>query len=99
MLNMLDHRPLVPKEIDGLLVPPGKAYMLLTGHLITGLPPAQESGFKSILMYKPLWLTWMVIFQALVMKRLDITIVVGWDAKPQLKQTLRYRIIWGNMEH
>ena len=25
-----------PKEIDGLLVPPDKAYMVLTDHLITG---------------------------------------------------------------
>ena len=25
-----------PKEIDGLLVPPGKAYTLLTDHLNTG---------------------------------------------------------------
>ena len=29
-------RPLGPKEIDGLLVHPGKAYTLLTDHLITG---------------------------------------------------------------
>ena len=29
-------RPLGPKEIDGLLVPPGKACSLLTDHLITG---------------------------------------------------------------
>ena len=29
-------RPLGAKEIDGLLVPPGKAYMLLTDRLITG---------------------------------------------------------------
>ena len=29
-------RPLVPKEIDGLLLPPGKASLLLTDHLITG---------------------------------------------------------------
>ena len=29
-------RPLVLKEIDGLLVPPGKAYTMLTGYLITG---------------------------------------------------------------
>ena len=29
-------RPLGHKEIDGLLVPPGKAYTPLTGHLITG---------------------------------------------------------------
>ena len=30
--------PLGAKEIDGLLVHPGKAYTLLTDHLITGLP-------------------------------------------------------------
>ena len=29
-------RPLGPKEIDGLLVPTGKASSLLTDHLITG---------------------------------------------------------------
>ena len=29
-------RPFGPKEIDGLLVPPGKAFTLLTNHLITG---------------------------------------------------------------
>ena len=29
-------RPLGPKEIDGLLVPPGTACSLLTDHLITG---------------------------------------------------------------
>ena len=28
-------RPLGPKEIDGLLVPPGKACTMLTGYLIT----------------------------------------------------------------
>ena len=39
-----------PKEIDGLLVPPGKAYTPLTGHLITGQPLgselAQETWFQ-----------------------------------------------------
>ena len=44
-------RPLGPKEIDGLLVPPDKAYTLLTDHLITGDPfcfePAKEKWFKS----------------------------------------------------
>ena len=39
-------RPLGHKEIDGLLVLPGKAYTLLTDHLITGKPlwsePAQN---------------------------------------------------------
>ena len=31
----MDPRPLGPKDIDGLLLPPGKAYTLLTDHLIT----------------------------------------------------------------
>ena len=30
--------PLGPKETYGMCVPPAKAYTLLTGHLITGLP-------------------------------------------------------------
>ena len=34
----MDHCPLGPKEIDGLLVPPGKAYTLLTYHLIISSP-------------------------------------------------------------
>ena len=29
-------RPLGPKEIEGLLVPQGRAYTLLADHLITG---------------------------------------------------------------
>ena len=37
-------RPLGPKEIDGLRVLPGKAYSLLTGHLITGEPLESESA-------------------------------------------------------
>ena len=32
----MGYRPLGPKEIDGLFVPPGKAYTPLTGHLTTG---------------------------------------------------------------
>ena len=38
-----------------LIVPPGKAYKLLTGHLITGYPlrsePAKEKWFKSNHLY------------------------------------------------
>ena len=30
------------KKIDGLFVPPGKAYTLLTDHLITGTPLRSE---------------------------------------------------------
>ena len=44
-------RPSGPKEIDELLVPPGKASAQLTDHLITGKPlgsePAQEKWFMS----------------------------------------------------
>ena len=29
-------RPLGPEEVDGLLVPPGKASKLLTDYLVTG---------------------------------------------------------------
>ena len=32
----LNPRPLGPKEIDGLIVPQGKAYKLLSDHLIPG---------------------------------------------------------------
>ena len=49
--------PLGPKEIDGLLVPPGKAYSLLTDHLITGKPlrfePAQENWFVKVAYLRP----------------------------------------------
>ena len=37
-------RPLGPKEIDGLLVPPDKAYTLLTNHLITAYSLRSESA-------------------------------------------------------
>ena len=37
-------RPLGPKEIDGLLVSPGKAFSLLTDYLITGYPLRSELG-------------------------------------------------------
>ena len=45
-------RPFEPKEIDGLLVPPGKSsVLLLVDHLKTGKPlrsePAQEKWLKS----------------------------------------------------
>ena len=55
------------EEIDGLLVPPGKASNLLIDHLITGYPlmsePAQEMWFsQTIHTYKPYWLSLVVIF-------------------------------------
>ena len=44
-----------PKETDGLLVPPGKDYTILTDHLNTGKPlwsePAQGKWFKSNHLY------------------------------------------------
>ena len=60
-------RPLGPKVIDGLLVPPGKAYnTLLTDHLRS--EPVQVKWFKSdhpyyYYTYGPFWLTWVVIFE------------------------------------
>ena len=55
-------------EIDGLLVPPGKASKLLTDHLITGKPlktePVQEKWLSQpIHTYKPYWFAWVVIFR------------------------------------
>ena len=54
-------------EIDGLLVPPGKASKLLTSHLIIGkllkFEPAQEKWFSQTIhtcTYKPYWFTWVV---------------------------------------
>ena len=44
--------PLGPKEIDGLLVPPGKAHTLLTDCLVTGQSLHRKSGFKSNHPYK-----------------------------------------------
>ena len=43
---MMGPRPLGPKEIDGLLVPPGKAYTLLTDHLVnrSSLSLSRENG-------------------------------------------------------
>ena len=38
--------PLEPKGTDRLFVPLGKAYMLLTGHLIPGLPLNQKMWFQ-----------------------------------------------------
>ena len=48
-----------PKEVSGLLVPPGKASTLLVVHLITGLPlrsePVQEKSRQTIHAYTPYW--------------------------------------------
>ena len=54
-------------EIDGLLVPPGKASKLLTDHLNTGKPlksePTQEKWFsQTVHTYKSYWFAWVVIF-------------------------------------
>ena len=56
--------PLGPKEIDGLLVPSGRAYMLVNSF---GLSLPRKSGSsQTIHAYKPLWLTWVAIFEALI---------------------------------
>ena len=53
--------------MDWLLLPPDKAYTLLTDQLITAFEPAQEKWLsQTIHTYKPLWLSWMVIFEAQV---------------------------------
>ena len=44
--------PLGPQEIDGLLVPTGKPYSLLTDHLNTGFLLMSVSS-QTIHMYKP----------------------------------------------
>ena len=87
-------------------MPPGKATMLLSVHLITGLrlwsELAQEKWFKSNHPYKPYWLSYVVIFEALFdcqdilllhkspikwRQHSDMTIFIDWDAKLYLKQT------------
>ena len=47
------HCPLGPIEIDGLLMPPGKAYTLLTDHLITGEPLWSEPAQNIAKSYHP----------------------------------------------
>ena len=46
-------RPMGPKEIDGLFVPPGKAYTLLTNYLITGKPLRPEAAQEKWFQVKP----------------------------------------------
>ena len=52
LIKLLGPRSLGPKEIDWLLVPPGKAYSLLTDHLITG-PHRKSGSSQTIHTYKP----------------------------------------------
>ena len=46
-------RPWGPKEIDGLLVSPGKAFSLMTDHLITGYPLRSELAQEKWFQVKP----------------------------------------------
>ena len=58
-----------PKEIDGLLVPPGKAYIYTTVYWLAGLScacPGNVVQVRSSIGISVLWLSWMVIFQTLV---------------------------------
>ena len=61
----MSHHPLGPKEIDGLLVPPGKASLLLTDLLLinqSGLSFPTKNGSSQIIhTYKPYWLSWVVM--------------------------------------
>ena len=59
-------RPLGPKEIDGLLVPPGKASLLLLLVNSSGLSLPRKSGSgQTVHTYKPCWFSWVVMFEAL----------------------------------
>ena len=91
---LLGPRPLGPKEIDGLLVSPGKASLLLTDHLITGYPLRSELAQEKWFQVKPsipISLFGLVgwIFQALVgckspikwRQHPDMTLAVDWDVK------------------
>ena len=49
----MDSCPLGPKDIDGLLVPPGKACTLLTDHLNTGKPHGLSLSRKKWFQAKP----------------------------------------------
>ena len=101
-------RPLGPKEIDGLLVSSGKAYTLLNDHLNRSSLslPRKRGSSQTIHTYKPLRLSWMVIFQAFVgchaililgkspikwRQRPDMTLAVDWDVKHQFKQTKLFK--------
>ena len=81
-----------PKEIDGLLVSPGKASSLLTDHLITGYPLRSELAQEKWFQDKPsipISLFGLVgwIFQALVGCH-DILILdkspIKWRQRPDM---------------
>ena len=89
-----------PKEIDGLLVPLGKASTLRLLVNRSGLSlPRKSCSSQTIHTYKPNWLSCAVIFEALfrchhviiVGTSPDMTIAVDWNARPQLKQTNRIK--------
>ena len=96
-------RPLGPKEIDGLLVPSGKAYTLLTDHLITGYHPGLSLPRKGVpvkpsihislcgllrwLYFKHLLDVMTSSFWVSLIKLPGMTLAVGWDIKHQFKQT------------
>ena len=64
----------------------------------------KRGSSQTIYTYKPYWLSWMIVFEALFgchdvlilvkspikwWQRRDMTIAVDWDAKPQLKPQLK----------
>ena len=56
----MDPRPLGPWEIDGLLVPPGKAYKLLTSYLISGKTetlslPRESDSSRVVIFQSTFW--------------------------------------------
>ena len=79
--------------MDGLLVPPDKAYTLLTDQLITAFEPAQEKWFKSnhsyglvgwlYLKHKLDVMTSLFFGKSLIKwgPRPDMTFAIDWDDK------------------
>ena len=88
-------RPLGPKEIDGLLVSPGKASLLLTDHLITGYPLRSELAQEKWFQVKPISLFGLVgwIFQALVGCH-DILILGKSPIKWRLRPDMTLAVDW-----
>ena len=100
-------RSLEPKEIDGLLVPPGKAYALLNDRLITGKPFRSEPAQEERVQVKPFIHAIQHDIQHLLdvmaplvlgtsptnwRQRADMAMTIDWDGKHKFKQTNKHII-------
>ena len=97
-------RPFGPEEIDGLLVSPGKASLLLTDHLITGYPLRSELAQEKWFQVKhsiPISIFGLVgwIFQALVGCHVgchDILILgkspIKWRQRPDMTLAVHWDV-------